>query len=192
MQTTGPLGRTTRYRHDAWGRTVEVIDAKGGSKRLAWDEADRLMAYTDCSGQTTRYTYDGMGRPLTRIDAAGRSLTYHYDRAGRLIALDNENHARTHFRYDLRDQLTDEVGFDGRWQRYIYNAAGELTHVIEADPSKESVSIHSRAWRLTCMVVRVAPRHTSFNPQPRVAADVFPAPDSPTTAMFQSTAARGG
>lgn len=135
MQTTGPLGRTTRYRHDAWGRTVEVIDAKGGSKRLAWDEADRLMAYTDCSGQTTRYTYDGMGRPLTRIDAAGRSLTYHYDRAGRLIALDNENHARTHFRYDLRDQLTDEVGFDGRWQRYIYNAAGELTHVIEAGGS---------------------------------------------------------
>nr|WP_252980585.1 RHS repeat protein [Delftia acidovorans] len=83
MQTTGPLGRTTRYRHDAWGRTVEVIDAKGGSKRLAWDEADRLMAYTDCSGQTTRYTYDGMGRPLTRIDTAGRSLAYHYDRAGR-------------------------------------------------------------------------------------------------------------
>ncbi|MGE8401046.1 MAG: hypothetical protein ACN6PP_05685 [Delftia tsuruhatensis] len=135
MQATGPLGRTTRYRHDARGRTVEVIDAKGGSKRLAWDEADRLMAYTDCSGQTTRYTYDGMGRPLTRIDAAGRILAYHYDRAGRLIALDNENYARTHFRYDLRDQLTDEVGFDGRWQRYIYNAAGELTHVIEAGGS---------------------------------------------------------
>ncbi|WP_287085087.1 hypothetical protein [Acinetobacter sp.] len=111
---------------------MEIINAKGGSKRLAWDEADRLMAYTDCSGQTTRYTYDGMGRPLTRIDTAGRSLAYHYDRAGCLIALDNENYARTHFRYDL---LTDEVGFDDRWQRYIYNAAGELTHVIEAGGS---------------------------------------------------------
>jgi len=48
VQATDPLGRTTRYRHDARGRTVEIIDAKSGSKRLAWDEADRLVAYTDC------------------------------------------------------------------------------------------------------------------------------------------------
>lgn len=79
----GPDGRV-RVRRDPDGRTTYGYDERGrriretrpdGTRRLAWDALDRLVAVADERGWTLRYGYDGFGRRVSRTETAAPGAT---------------------------------------------------------------------------------------------------------------------
>ena len=85
-----PDGRTT-YGYDERGRRIRET-RPDGTRRLAWDGLDRLVAVDDERGWTVRYDYDGFGRRVRRTDttAAGTGADVrleHRDLQGRLWAV---------------------------------------------------------------------------------------------------------
>ncbi|MFE1573450.1 RHS repeat-associated core domain-containing protein [Comamonas odontotermitis] len=168
---TNPLGHARRWFHDAQGRLTEEVDeaghathyfydeerlpdrptrirdAHGATKRLQWDAAGQLLAYTDCSGQTTRYGYDARGNLVAVTNAEGHTMRHQVDAAGRLLAVQHPDGAVERFGYDTQGRLIahrNALGHDTHWRlnplgqplervdalghrlRYEYDAAGRL------------------------------------------------------------------
>lgn len=154
LESINPLGYATRYVYGDAGlpdRPTEVIDAKGGVKRLQWDRRGLLTSYTDCSNKTTRHYYDAMGQLVAVTNALGQTVSYRYDTAGRLIAAIQPDGATERFAYDAQDRLIghrNPAGVDtlytldrlgrvlarrnglGHSLRYEYDVAGRLTRLI--------------------------------------------------------------
>ena len=153
---TTPLGHTRRWWHDSLGRLSEeadeagfathyfyddarvpdrptrIRDAHGATKRLAWDAAGQLLAYTDCSGQTTRYQYDALGQLVAVTDALGHTVRHQVDAAGRLLAVQHADGATERFAYDAQGRLIahrDALGHDTHWR---LNALGQPVQRIDA------------------------------------------------------------
>ncbi len=82
MQATDPLGRTTRYRHDARGRTVEIIG-----------DGD-LMVHSQRGARQALYIYGpGSFVPLATVQGSGEEhSTYWYqcDQIGAPLELTDE------------------------------------------------------------------------------------------------------
>ena len=168
---TNPLGHTRRWFHDAQGRLTEGVDeaghathyfyddarlpdrptrirdAHGATKRLQWDAAGQLLAYTDCSGQTTEYSYDPRGNLVAVTNAEGQTMRHQVDAMGRLLAVQHPDGAVERFAYDAQGRLIahrNALGHDTHWRlnplgqpqervdalghrlRYEYDAAGRL------------------------------------------------------------------
>ena len=168
---TNPLGHTRRWFHDAQGRLTEEVDeaghathyfyddarlpdrptrirdAHGATKRLQWDTAGQLLAYTDCSGQPTRSQYDALGQLVAVTDALGHPVRHQVDAAGRLLAVQHADGATERFAYDAQGRLIahrNALGHDTHWRlnplgqplervdalghrlRYDYDTAGRL------------------------------------------------------------------
>ena len=168
---TNPLGHTRRWFHDAQGRLTEEVDeaghathyfydderlpdrptrirdAHGATKRLQWDTAGQLLAYTDCSGQTTEYRYDPRGNLVAVTNAEGQTMRHQVDAVGRLQAVQHPDGAVERFAYDAQGRLIahrNALGHDTHWRlnplgqplervdalghrlRYDYDTAGRL------------------------------------------------------------------
>jgi RHS repeat-associated protein len=86
-------------------RPSELVDAKGGVKRMQWDIAGQLLAYTDCSERTTRYQYTAYGEIARITDADDRSVNYEFDLFGRLYTTRYPDGSFEQFHYDAADAL---------------------------------------------------------------------------------------
>ncbi len=168
---TNALGHTRRWFHDVQGRLTEEVDeaghathyfyddarlpdrptrirdAHGATKRLQWDMAGQLLAYTDCSGQTTEYSYDTRGNLIAVINAEGQAIRHQVDAMGRLLVVQHPDGAVERFAYDAQGRLIahrNALGHDTHWRlnplgqplervdalghrlRYEYDKAGRL------------------------------------------------------------------
>jgi RHS repeat-associated protein len=84
----GGRHQRTRYRYDALGRPIEVIDAFGRSAiRVIYDFTGQVIAFTQIDAGTHRFVFNAAQRLILRIDANGRRLRTTYDTAGRPFEL---------------------------------------------------------------------------------------------------------
>jgi YD repeat-containing protein len=92
-------------------RPIEVVDANGGVKHLAWDVADQLTSYTDCSGRTTFYRFSGYGETTRVVDSADRTTEYKFDKRGRLARVIYADDSSETLHYDSGNRLIATVPF---------------------------------------------------------------------------------
>ncbi|WCM93954.1 DUF6531 domain-containing protein [Acidovorax sp. NCPPB 2350] len=149
-QETAPDGGVTEYAHDASGQLVQVRDARGGRKNLAWNERGLLARYTDCSGRTTRYAWDGWGNLQSVTDALGQETQSIFDARGRLASLRLADGSSQGFGYDEGGRLAEHTDALSRPTRYGYNRRGQLLWRRDAQ-GREIGTAHDAAHRLSAL-----------------------------------------
>ncbi|MDA8455335.1 DUF6531 domain-containing protein [Acidovorax sp. GBBC 3334] len=150
VREIAPDGAVTEYAHDASGQLVQIQDALGGCKRLAWNERGLLARHTDCSGRTTRYTWDGWGGLQCVTDALGQETQSIFDARGRLASLRLADGSSQGFGYDEGGRLAEHTDALSRTTRYGYNRRGQL--LWRRDPQgREIGTAHDAAHRLSAL-----------------------------------------
>ncbi|QWW19446.1 RHS repeat protein [Schaalia sp. 19OD2882] len=76
--------RANTWINDDFGRLIGVVDADGGSQRLAYDRWGRRVMSQDRSGSVTVSEYDSRGRMVASLDPAGVRTTMSWDELDRL------------------------------------------------------------------------------------------------------------
>jgi RHS repeat-associated protein len=148
---TTPDQVTTRYRHDGWGRPIEVVDGKGNIERRTYDllnnverveEPDgnlRLLRYDpECrlvhakdNQHDVEFGYQGMGRLAFRTEAK-TSVRFEYDTEEQLTGIQNEHGFVYAFELDPRGEVAVEKGFDGVRRVYKRDLGGRVREVERA------------------------------------------------------------
>ena len=155
LETRSPGGATLRLRYDEFGRLSEridpennvtgfrypdparlplaadrpneIIDAKGGIKKLHWSDSGLLLAYTDCSGRTSRFRYDRWGQLLESVDPLGHVTVREWDARGLPVAIVSADGHRQHYAYDSRGYLLEYRDGQGKRIDFTYDRQGRLT-----------------------------------------------------------------
>lgn len=134
IEVEAPDGSKTRYRYPDPKTTpltcdhpVEIIDTQGGIKRLSWNSAGQMLAYTDCAGRSTRYRYDRWGDLLETTDPLGHITRHQRDAQNRLVSLTQADGSTTQYRYNAQDRLAEEQDALGRITAFSYDLWGRLT-----------------------------------------------------------------
>jgi len=158
--------RVLRLEHDLRGQLSAVIDGRGNTYALNWDNTlEQVRRITgpqgvsitfdydergnvtgvDDRGQVISYIYNALDLVDTQIDATGAAISYTYDTAGNLRSIadspaDSPQRA-TRFDYDELDQLVSRISPGGLVSMYstIVNEAGEIVR-RERDPIGRSIT----------------------------------------------------
>jgi YD repeat-containing protein len=139
-------------RRDAAGRPTEIPAGGSGKEVWQWDEADRLVAWTDVHGRKTSYEYDANdhlvavsqdGRVLARAefdaagllsrlrDASGDETTFVHDAAGNLTQISGSTRESVEFAYDASSRLVSVARIGGS-AKLSYGARGLLERVADS------------------------------------------------------------
>ena len=177
LETRTPAGAITRYDYDEYGRLTEltradggtthyrypdpgqfplvagqpneIIDARGGVKKLLWSPAGRLLAFTDCSGRTSRYRYDRWGGLTQTGDPLGQITRQERDARGRVVMLILADGSRHGYAYDERGNVIEYRDPGGNCTRYQYDRWDRL---IRRTGNGESITLeYDLAGRLTAL-----------------------------------------
>ncbi|MDR0479602.1 MAG: DUF6531 domain-containing protein, partial [Burkholderiaceae bacterium] len=133
IESTDPAGAITRYQYDTYKRLTQIIqpdgsserysypdpkehplicdnpiqieDARGGVKRMAYNNMGQMTRYTDCSGQSSGWDHDRWGQVITVTDAQGNRTRHERDNAGRITATHLPNGQKRCYQYDGRGNL---------------------------------------------------------------------------------------
>ena len=81
---TDARGKTRRYAYDAHNQLTETTDSLGNKTRAGYDARGNLIEITDANGKVTRFEYDRNNRLLKETLPLGQVTTYAYDAAGNL------------------------------------------------------------------------------------------------------------
>jgi RHS repeat-associated protein len=137
------------------GRLTEVINESGLPMRFEYDDAERIVSWTDRNGEWYGYTYDEAGR-VVRTESSGGFLsgTMEYDTENRITVSTNSLGQRTTFYMNKAGQVVKEVdplgnaiesewdAYDrllrrtdplGRTVSYEYDAAGNVIAITRPD-----------------------------------------------------------
>ena len=153
VEVKDPLGRVTRAKQDALGRTRTITDAAKGTTSYAYGPFGALYTLTDPGGALTRTTRDALGRVrkledpdrgtttqvhngfgelLSSTDALGRVVTFEPDALGRTKSRVDQHGAElltTTWTWDSAEhgigKLHKVASPDGE-KTYSYNAVGQL------------------------------------------------------------------
>lgn len=148
-QHTDALGHSTEYRYadpaDAKDRHSaehprQIIDAKGGTKHLAWSATGQLLSYTDCSGQTTHYRYDTWGNVSSVTNALGERVSYHYNALQQLERLTQPDGSQTHYRYNAQGHLVSVIDAQGGHTQHQRDAHGRIVQTTTVGPPNHTDS----------------------------------------------------
>ncbi|AMO95601.1 lysM domain protein [Collimonas fungivorans] len=74
----GDLNLVTQASYDAFGRTVETVDANGVVRSQGYDRQGNVVVVTDGLGNKSQMTYDAFNSVLTSTDKTGHTTTYAY------------------------------------------------------------------------------------------------------------------
>jgi RHS repeat-associated protein len=84
---TDAAGGSTRYRHDAAGRLLQVADAYGGVlTSLSWNPRGMKLAQTDVDLGATSFTPNALGELVSVRNARGQVTRFTYDALSRLLS----------------------------------------------------------------------------------------------------------
>jgi len=144
---TDPLGRTTSYTYDLYGRLTERADPDpdgGGATpvprwRFAYDRDGEQVSATDPTGAVTLATYNDLGHQVTDTAAEriGTGTVYYTntigrDDRGRMTSLTTPLNHTTTFEYNAADEQTKVTDPVGRTVEKRYDNVGRVTAEITA------------------------------------------------------------
>lgn len=162
----GPGASVRSFRYDMAGRLVGVVNSSGLPLELAYDEADRITAWSDRNGYSYRYEYredgrvaraEGEGgylkveldydlaaRTTTMTDALGHATVYHWNELCQTVkVVDPLGHATTS-ELDRYGQLLAATDPLGRTTRIERNGFGDALRVHWPDGSVLSTQYDER------------------------------------------------
>jgi RHS repeat-associated protein len=144
-----PLGRTTRFFHDAVGRTISVQDPLNRLTVFDYDALDRVVKTTDPQGRITQTSYDPNGNRDTLTDALGHLTRWAYDPQDRLVSrTDPALKQDTFTLYDKRGNLLSRTDRKGQTTTYTWDALNRVKTVTWQDGGKVTYS-YDKTNRLT-------------------------------------------
>ncbi len=122
VETTDPLGRTTRLAYAAgpggFATPTGLTRPDGTTVARAFDPEGALASVTDGEGRTWRYHHGAFDVLEAIEDPNGGTLTLGYDGEGRLTQVTNALGRRYALERDAAGRVVAEVDFDGRVTRY--------------------------------------------------------------------------
>ncbi|MEZ8738588.1 RHS repeat-associated core domain-containing protein [Photobacterium swingsii] len=122
---SGNISKTSQYHPDSDEPTV--------TQSYEYDQAGRLISYTDPIGRTLGVIWGGLSQPEMVIQADGSQIDFQYDNERNLVGIKRSDGCHYQLEWDEEERLSRTVGFDGRDQHYRYNDNGELIALQEAD-----------------------------------------------------------
>ncbi|MEL6236749.1 MAG: DUF6531 domain-containing protein, partial [Pseudomonadota bacterium] len=145
-RTTVSNGQGKRvYRHDAQGLVTELVDARGGVTRYAYDAANRLVAERAPDGSETRFAPDGALQihikgalvdtlPPPPVPEPSKDAKDPPGLARDLWGRITEQRAgglTRRFAWDLENRIVEATHPAGGSERYGYDAGGRLTSITD-------------------------------------------------------------
>lgn len=120
-----------RYRYDADGNLVSVIDADGHETVFDFGDDHLLRSYRHPTGLTVRFVYDAAGRCVETWGEHPGGEDPSLDAALPAVLADNETKARGifHVKLTFSGDMTEVIDSDGV-QRYAVNAFGKLDKAV--------------------------------------------------------------
>jgi RHS repeat-associated protein len=124
---TYPDTTTVSFTYDLHDNLVEMHDSLG-TTTYAYDEANRLISFTDPHGFIISYDYDKAGNLIELTYPGDKKIRYTYDELNRLktVTILWLNQTAT-YAYDEAGRLVGHNNFNGTWGSYSYDNAGRLT-----------------------------------------------------------------
>ncbi len=104
-RTTDPLGNTSAWAYDAFGRLVSTLAPDGGETRVEYDALDRMTRLTAPNDAATAYVYDDFGRRVLERSADRGETRYEYDAAGNLLQKTDARGETLRLAYDAANRL---------------------------------------------------------------------------------------
>ncbi|MCA9915243.1 MAG: RHS repeat protein, partial [Anaerolineae bacterium] len=148
--------------HDIAGRLVSLLDGRGTSITLVWDDdrdrvrrlltdgVERSYAY-DAYGNLIEfqrqdvvetYQYNGLNQVIAVTDALGNITRYTYDEAGNLLLQAFEDGTQESYEYDSLNNLTRKTSRGGLITSYetTLNIDGNRTRYTITNPAEEQTT----------------------------------------------------
>ena len=120
VETTDPLGATTRYTYTEQGHLAAITDALGNTTTIETDGTGLAVAITDPAGAVTRYVRDGFGRVVAETDPAGATTAYGWTVDGKPAWRRAPDGGTESWHHDGEGNLTEHIDELGRSTRHEY------------------------------------------------------------------------
>ncbi|XXX76340.1 RHS repeat-associated core domain-containing protein [Sorangium sp. So ce134] len=143
-----PLGATTRWEHDAAGRTTRITAPDGTITMYAYNERGNLAEIVDALGGVVRYEYDDFSRLRRTNDDLGTVLELDYDARGQCVRAIMPDGATTTFRYDDQGNLIELVEPHGRPRQISFDPFGRVTHFVDENGTRSDFFYDGRGQLL--------------------------------------------
>ncbi|MER7107849.1 polymorphic toxin-type HINT domain-containing protein [Streptomyces sp. NPDC000229] len=135
IETTDPLGRTTKLTYDRQNRvTIKDVPVGTGEERAQWKytytRTNQVLTVTDPNGARAETTYDDLDRPVTQTSIERKPVPgafttrSEYDDAGNVVRQTNPGGGVTQYTYDTLSQITKVVQPSGVTTQFGYDALG--------------------------------------------------------------------
>jgi RHS repeat-associated protein len=124
LSLTDPKGNTFQYSYDGVDRRTEIIHPDGSSTRYTY-ECCNLTSVSDPSG-TLRFDYDQANRLIRFTNSDNQTIQYGYDPNENLTTLTYPDGKIVHYEYDAADQLKKVTDWLGNATVHSYDPAGNL------------------------------------------------------------------
>lgn len=111
---------SVRFRYDAQGRPVVIVDEEQNVETFAYDDLGNLTSYQTPNGKTFSYTYDRLNRLLTVTSPTGIKVLLRYDALDHVTGV-----CRT--RAEAPNDFTVCEQNDQVLETYTYDSLGRLT-----------------------------------------------------------------
>jgi RHS repeat-associated protein len=140
-------GRTTTLTYDEDGNIATVTDPENNTASYDWDGLGRLLSSVDPRGHaagndpedfTTSYTYNTRNLRLTTTDALGEVTTFAYDANGNLRTSQDANSDTTTFTYDAENQAVRVDRSNTTSLHTAYNGNGQVE--VQTDGAGEATT----------------------------------------------------
>jgi len=144
---TLPLGESTTYSYDTFGKQLELKDYANKTTKFIYDSNDRLVRIEYADGNTVTYdytpsgrlksqtdaqgtitnSYDSMGRLKTQTNMNGETISYSYDGVGNIVEIvtPTQTISKTYTKRNELESVTDNTGTT----TYTYDALGRQTKI---------------------------------------------------------------
>jgi RHS repeat-associated protein len=134
----GQNGQYIRYRYDANGNVIKIIDSQNKETLLGYDARNRRIKMTDAKGGVTAMTYDVGDRLKQVTDPRGKVTTFVNDGFGDLWETSSPDAGTTRYSYDVlgnpslmvRNGIQTIYEHDGLGRLKLVTAAGSSLHYL--------------------------------------------------------------
>jgi YD repeat-containing protein len=150
--------RIVDYRYHR-GDLTEVVDSCGRPLRFGYDDAARIVSWTDTNGRRFDYTYDEQDRCVSQcgsnghinsrfryepgattvIGGLGHVRRYVIDGRAHVVSETDANNATTRFARDRFNRLVSRIDPLGRTTTIEYDEHGRVTSVMRPDARRTSI-----------------------------------------------------
>ncbi|MCA9133592.1 MAG: RHS repeat protein, partial [Planctomycetales bacterium] len=127
-------GQRIALHYDDQNRLAQVVDAGGNQLQLGYDRHSKLASVSRGVGrqeeQLAAYTYDDAGRLVAWTDALNNESRYEYDEQHRMVRKMDRNGYSYHYRYDENGRCVHSWGDDGLYEIQLEYLPQELLTVV--------------------------------------------------------------